>query len=40
LIRYIVRLDLSDHNNGLFIIKIKDVQNESIEYITKVIKVE
>lgn len=36
----IVSLDLSDHNNGLFIIKIKDVQNESIEYITKVIKVE
>ncbi len=36
----IVRLDLSDNNDGLLIIKIKDVNNTSNEYITKVIKVE
>ena len=31
----IVSLDLSDNNNGLFIIKIKDVEYASNEYITK-----
>ena len=36
----IVSLDLSDNNNGLFIIKIKDVEYASNEYITKVVKVE
>lgn len=36
----IVSLDLSDNNNGLFIIKIRDVNNDSNEYITKVVKVE
>ena len=36
----IVSLDLSDNNNGLFIIKIQDVEYASNEYITKVVKVE